>query len=84
MLHLGDEEATRCGVLGLGGVVDGAGAHVVVHPLVRGHNIAGVVPVPLHPLLDAAALRRTPVVAPKQTGHQKSQCIMGRLWFNPS
>jgi hypothetical protein len=61
-MHPGDKEAARGGVLG--GVVDGAGANVIVHPLVHGHNVARVVLVSLYPLLDAAALRRAPVIVP--------------------
>ena len=62
LMHPGDKEAARGGVLG--GVVDGARAHMVVHPLVHGHNIAGVVLISLNPLLDVAALRRAPVIVP--------------------
>ena len=58
----GDEEAAGGGVLG--GVVDRAGADVAVRPLVHGHHVGRVVPVPLHPLLHVAPFRRTPVVVP--------------------
>ena len=42
----------------------GAGAGVVVDAVVGGDDVAGVVAVPLHALLHAAALRRAPVVVP--------------------
>jgi len=61
-LRAGDEEAAGGGVLA--GVVHRAGAHVVVRALVRGHHVAGVVLVPLHPLLHVAPFRRAPVVVP--------------------
>lgn len=61
-MHPGDKEAARGSVLG--GVVDGARADMVVHPLVHGHNVGRVVLVSLYPLLDVAALRRAPVVVP--------------------
>jgi hypothetical protein len=61
-LRAGDEEASGGGVLA--GVVHRAGAHVVVRALVRGHHVAGVVLVPLHPLLHVAPFRRAPVVVP--------------------
>ena len=61
-MHPGDEEAAGGGVLG--GVIDRAGAHMVVHPLVHGHNVARVVLISLDPLLDVAALRRAPVIVP--------------------
>jgi hypothetical protein len=61
-LRAGDEEAAGGGVLA--GVVHRTGADVVVHPLVRRHHVAGVVLVPLHPLLHVAPFRRAPVVVP--------------------
>jgi hypothetical protein len=42
----------------------GCGAGVVVDAVVGGDDVAGVVAVPLHPLLHAAALRRAAVVVP--------------------
>lgn len=61
-MHPGDEEASGGGVLG--GVIDGTRTHMVVHSLVHGHHISLVVLVSLYPFLDAAALRRAPVVVP--------------------
>ena len=68
----GDEEAAGGGVLG--GVVDRAGADVAVRPLVHGHHIGRVVPVPLHPLLHVIPFRRAPVVVPALYLHKSIYC----------
>jgi len=49
----------------------GSGAGVVVDAVVGGDDVAGVVAVPLHPLLHAAALRRAAVVVPAQVRMHK-------------
>uniref|UniRef100_A0A804UBA0 Uncharacterized protein n=1 Tax=Zea mays TaxID=4577 RepID=A0A804UBA0_MAIZE len=54
-------ESAAAAVLDDGG---GCGACVVVDAVVGGDDVAGVVAVPLHPLLHAAALRRAAVVVP--------------------
>jgi hypothetical protein len=76
-LRAGDEEAAGGGVLA--GVVDGAGAHVVVRPLVRGHHVAGVVLVPLHTLLHVAPFRRAPVVVPVYESSERSSSAVGAM-----
>jgi|UniRef100_A0A804PY24 hypothetical protein len=57
-------ESAAAAVLDDGG---GCGACVVVDAVVGGDDVAGVVAVPLHPLLHAAALRRAAVVVPART-----------------
>ena len=60
--------AAAAAVLDDGG---GSGTGVVVDAVVGGDDVAGVVAVPLHPLLHAAALRRAAVVVPAQVRMHK-------------
>lgn len=75
MTDPGDEKAAGGGVLR--GVVDGAGAHVVVDPLVRRHHVPRVVLVSLHPLLHVAPLRRAPVIVPEiDSSHHEIKLVL--------